>query len=501
MTKKKAWSGRFDKDVQENLERYLCQEDLKFDERLILHSITGTEAHNIMLHSIGALSENDLKAILKELEGLKEKVKQGQFQLRLEHEDVQMNIEQAVAENLDPKVAGMIHLARSRNDQVMLDLRSYMREKILELIDVLLEACDSILTKASDTANVIMPGYTHLQHAQPITFGFWCLSHIDNFLRIINRLDEAFSRVNQNPLGAGALAGVSWPIKREMTTKLLGFDGIHENALDVISSRGELEAELVFILTLLMTHLSKISNDLILWSTHEFGMITLDDSHATGSSIMPQKKNPDPCEIMRARAGTMAGWLFQILSILKGMPSGYNRDYQETKGPMMLAFDVAKDSVLIIQDVIKALEINEKRMSELAGANFSTATDLIDLLMKKTAVSFRMAHEMVGQLVGECVKKGLEPKQVTFQLLKPILDKHSIKDVILKDKEIQQALDPLEAVKRKSHVGGSAPQEVKRMISERKKKIIELKERNLTKKEKIKFSLDQLQELINQHLK
>ncbi|MHA1143942.1 MAG: argininosuccinate lyase [Candidatus Helarchaeota archaeon] len=501
MVRKKAWSGRFQKDLQDDVEQYLCQEDLIFDERLIKYSILGTEAHDIMLHEIGAIKKQHLKAILKELEVLKEITTQGKFHLDLKHEDVQMNIEQFVTDQIGREIAGMIHLARSRNDQVLVDLRLYLREELIQLIDIVIETCATFLHKAEETLNIVMPGYTHLQHAQPITFGFWCVSNADGLMRVLDRLDEVYKRVNQNPLGAGALAGVSWPIDRQLTTKLLGFDGIQENALDVVSSRGEISAEIVFVLTLLMNHLSKIANDLILWSTHEFGMITFDDSYATGSSIMPQKKNPDVCEIMRAKASKVGGWLYQIINVLKGMPMGYNRDFQETKGPTMLALDVAKDSTKILQGVIKTISINEKRMLELAGANFTTATDLIDLLMKKTGVSFRTSHEMVGKIVNECVKQNITPSKLTFSVIKPILEKKGKLNIIIDDKEIQEILDPREAIKKKAHVGGTAPQEVKRMISERKNKILEFKERNLSKKDKINFSLNELQKLVNEHMK
>lgn len=501
MTSKKPWSGRFKKDLDQDVEKYLSFEDLKLDERLMQYDIIGTEAHDIMLYSIQVLKKSDLKAILTVLEELKAKIEQDDFSLDLQFEDVHMNIEHYVIDQVGPEIGGMVHLARSRNDQVLVDLRLYMRDQLLTLIGIILGTCESLLAKAGKTQELIMPGYTHLQHAQPMTFGFWCLASVDFLLRAVDRLNEVYARVNQNPLGAGAIAGVAWPIDREMTMKLLGFNGIQENALDVVSSRGEIAAEIVFILTLIMNHLSKVATDLILWSSYEFGMITLDDSYATGSSIMPQKKNPDVCELLRAKASRVGGFLYQILNISKGIPLSYNRDLQETKGPLMSGFEATKDSIKLFKGIIETLILNPTRMQELAKANFTTATDLIDLLMKKAGISFRSAHELVGKIVQNSMEEEMSPQDLTSKFIQKILEKEGIKGIVLDDEELTKVLDPLEAVKKKTHLGGTAPQEVKRMVQKRKKKILDYKETNKIKEEKIIFSLNELQKQIQEYLK
>ena len=259
----KPWGGRFSKGTDKLLEEYTAAEDIELDKKLIIYDIIGTEAHDIMLNKIGALEIESLKKILIELDKLKNLWEKGKFQLKIEYEDVHMNIEKFVIEKIGEDIGGMMHLARSRNDQVLVDMRLYIRDELCEIADALHDIIGILTEKVIENTKIPMPAYTHFQPAQPITFAFWCMAHTDAFIRDLSRLDDVYHRINTNPLGAGAIAGVSWPIDREFTTKLLGFDSVHENALDVISSRGEFAAETVAIFSIIMTHLNKICTDLI----------------------------------------------------------------------------------------------------------------------------------------------------------------------------------------------------------------------------------------------
>ncbi len=492
----KPWGGRFSKESDKLLEEYTAAEDIKLDERLFIYDIVGTEAHDIMLNEIGALDSIKLQKILIELEKLKKLWESGQFNLKIEHEDIHMNVEKFVIDEIGEEIGGMMHLSRSRNDQVLLDLRLFLRDEICEIASALIDTVNVFLEKSKENLETLMPAYTHTQPAQPMTFAFWCMAHIDAFIRDLTRLDEIFKRINMNPLGAGAIAGVSWPIDRKITADLLGFDGIQENALDVISSRGELGAELIGILSIIMTHLSKISTDLILWSSKEFDMIELDDAFTTGSSIMPQKKNPDAAELVRAKSKKIIGYLTQALGILQGLPSGYNRDFQETKGPLFYSIDITKMSVRIIAEMIKTMKLKKERMLELAKSNYITATELIDLLMKKGDLSFRTAHKVVGKLINALISKNIDMTDLKSSMVQEIIGNLVDKKIELTDEDVENALDPWKTVQRRKHVGGPAKEEVLRMLEDRKDIIKEISKKNLEKKKKIKNCHDELEKKV-----
>ncbi|MHA1380542.1 MAG: argininosuccinate lyase [Candidatus Helarchaeota archaeon] len=492
----KPWGGRFSKGTDKLFEEYTAAEDIELDKKLVIYDIIGTQAHNIMLNEVGILKDSNLKKILAELNEVKKKWESGKFQLKIEYEDIHMNIEKSVIDEIGEDIGGMMHLARSRNDQILVDLRLYLRDEICEVIDSLIDLIEILLAKAKENSETIMPAYTHFQPAQPITFGFWCMAHVDAFLRDLIRIEEIFQRINLNPLGAGALAGVGWQINRELTAKLLGFDGVQENALDVISSRGEFSAEIISCSSLIMIHLNKICTDLILWSTNEFNMIELDDAFTTGSSIMPQKKNPDAAELVRAKTNKIFGYLAQTLGIQHGLPSGYNRDFQETKGPIIYTINTVKSSITIVAQIIKTLKINKNRMEALAEGNYITATELIDLLMEKSAISFRTAHKIIGKLINLLISEGIELKNAQAVLIQKVIKDYLNKNVELTDEEIQKAVNPWNAIQKRTHIGGPAKKEVLRMLEDRKDIIQKLSKKNLEKKKKIKNSYEELQKKV-----
>ncbi len=492
----KPWSGRFSKETDKLVEEYTAAEDITLDKKLIIYDIIGTEVHNIMLNRVGILETATLNKILSTLDELKNLWEAGKFALKIDYEDVHMNVEKFVIDKIGEETGGMMHLARSRNDQVLLDLRLYIRDEICEIFDLILELINVFMEKVEKNSETVMPAYTHFQPAQPITFAFWCMAHVDAFIRDLTRLNEIFKRINTNPLGAGAIAGVSWSIDRSITMDLLNFDGIQENALDVISSRGEFTSELLAIFSIIMTHLGKISTDLILWSSKEFNLIELDDAFTTGSSIMPQKKNPDAAELVRAKANKIIGYLSQNLGILQGLPSGYNRDFQETKGPLMYSIDIIKGSVKIVSGMIKTVKINKDRMLSLANSNFITATELIDLLMKKGNISFRTAHKIVGKLVGVLISKDLDLNNLKATMIEETIKNSINKEIEITDDDIQKAINPWKTVQRREHIGGPSKKEVLRMYKDRKNIIKEITEKNLDRKNNIKKSYESLEKLV-----
>ncbi|MBI5133562.1 MAG: argininosuccinate lyase, partial [Thaumarchaeota archaeon] len=343
--RKMLWSGRFSQAPGKLLIEYTSAENVVLDERLIPYDILGSEAHVAMLHKQQILTLKEAKQILKALGSVRNSYDKGEFSLKEDLEDVHMNIETSITEEIGD-TGGKMHTARSRNDQVNLDTRLYLRDEINEIIEQLLELEMTFIRLGKRNLQTLMPGYTHTRIAQPITLAFWLSSYAQGFERDAERLQELYDRININPLGACALAGTTWNIDRELTAELLGFNGVQANALDVVSSRGEFEAELLSILSILMLRLSRIAEELILFSSAEFGFFELSDRYATGSSIMPQKKNPDALELMRARCARIYGYLIQVLATVKNLISGHNADTQETKYAAFMGIDHAKASLI-----------------------------------------------------------------------------------------------------------------------------------------------------------
>ena len=394
----KLWGGRFEKQQADELFDFCSAEDAALDQALAEYDIKGSEAHVSMLAKQKIISPSEAKEILSALLTLHKQAKEGQFIVDPKLEDVHMNVETAATKITAN--AKKMHTARSRNDQVALDMRLYMRDAINELSTALLSLQQSLITLSKN--DCIFPSYTHFQVAQPASVSFWAHAHYQEFERDMERLSELYARVNLNPLGSGAVAGTTWNIDREYTSKLLGFSAPTANPMDTVSSRGELEAELLSHLTLSMAHCSKIAEDIILLSNKR--LIVLPDEYSTGSSMMPQKKNPDPLELIRGKASRVLGLYVMTASLIKGLPTGYQKDTQETKFSMMHGVDTALASFSILAKILPLLKFNEENIEKELEEGYACATELADLLAKK-GVPFRNAHETAGKLVKECIAK------------------------------------------------------------------------------------------------
>jgi argininosuccinate lyase len=407
------WGGRFAEETDALVQQFNAS--VAFDKRLALHDITGSIAHATMLAEVGVLTSEEAEAIVHGLEQIRQEVLAGTFTWRVELEDVHMNIEQALRERIGP-VGGKLHTARSRNDQVATDLRLYLRDEIRVLLELLTEVRRALVEQAEKHLDVIMPGYTHLQVAQPLRFSHHLLAYFEMFTRDVGRLEDALKRLNVSPLGAGALAGTTFPIDRHRTAELLGFEGVAANSLDAVSDR-DFAVEFLAAASLVMMHLSRLSEELILWSSQEFGFVMLPDSHTTGSSIMPQKKNPDVCELTRGKTGRVYGQLMALLTTLKGLPLAYNKDMQEDKEGVFDAVDTLKLCLSLTASLLEKLEPNRERMAEAAGRGYSNATDLADYLARK-GLPFREAHEVVGKLVARALAQGKPLEALSLETMR-----------------------------------------------------------------------------------
>jgi argininosuccinate lyase len=454
-TPEKLWGGRFRSPTLTETEKFT--ESTAVDSRMIAQDIWGSQAHAIMLARQGIISDTDLCELLRWLCKVEEDFRAGKFALKPEKEDVHMNVESYLIEGAGPDYGGKLHTARSRNDQALVDAHLVAREHILSIQRDLLRLCRCFLSIARAHYETVMPGYTHTQHAQPISLAFWATAYVSMFLRDQRRLSAAYELANVNPLGACALAGASFPIDRRLTTKLLGFDAVHEHALDAVGSR-DFIAEILFALALLMTNLSRLSEEIIYWTTYEFGIATLDDAYSTGSSIMPQKKNADIAELTRGRTGHVYAALLDLLITLKGLPMGYNRDLQEDKQPLWEAFDVVQACLRILPGLLETTEFNTNRMEALANANFATATELANFLVSEQGLPFRKAHEIVGGVVGDLVRMGK-----TFRDWDDTYKQLQARGIELSVPQLQRILDPILAIHRNRSLGGTSPAEVRRM--------------------------------------
>ena len=453
--KKKLWSGRFQANMDKKTQDFT--ESTETDLRLVEYDIWGSQVHAIMLAKQKIISNTDLKQIILCLDQVDQDFKEGNFRLDPQNEDVHMNVELYLIETAGVEFGGKLHTARSRNDQILTDVRLYLRQQILDIQQQLSDLCRSFLSIADQHYHTVMPGYTHTQHAQPISLGFWATAYVSKFLRDLKRFDSAYTITNQNPLGSAALAGTSFPIDRDLTAKLLGFDTVQEHALDVISSR-DFILEILSNLSILMVGLSRFCEEIIYWTSYEFRIAELDDQFASGSSIMPQKKNADLAELTRGRTGRVIGALIDVLTSLKGLPMGYNRDLQEDKPPLWQALDVVKSCLAILPDMLGTTHFNTIRMAQLCDMNFITATELANHLASEHNIPFRQCHEVVGSVVGELSRSGktFADWNKTQQLLKT-------KGIDLKTDQLQQILDPINTLQNNGSVGGTSPKEVKRM--------------------------------------
>jgi len=446
-TSDKLWDGRFSQPTDAFVEAFTAS--VGFDQRLYRHDIMGSKAHATMLAKIAVLTEQECQTIISGLEAIEVDIEQGKFEWSTKLEDVHMNIEARLTDKIGD-TGKKLHTGRSRNDQVATDIRLYLRDEIINVIAELKRLQKGILNLAQAEADTIMPGFTHLQTAQPVTFGHHLLAWCEMLFRDVARFEDCQKRVNIMPLGAAALAGTSYPIDREYTAELLGFDSITENSLDAVSDR-DFVIEFVSAASILMMHLSRYSEELILWSSAQFNFIELSDSFCTGSSIMPQKKNPDVPELVRGKTGRVQGHLVSLLTLMKGQPLAYNKDNQEDKEPLFDTIDTIKSCLKVYADMMPNITVNRDAMRLAAAQGYSTATDLADYLVRK-GIAFRDAHSVVGKSVAYGIEQQKDLAELSLSELQQFSDKIS--------DDVFEVLTLEGSVAARDHVGGTAPKQV-----------------------------------------
>lgn len=436
---------------------------LNSDPRIFKADVLCNQAHTTMLKEQGIIPEEDADKIL---EALSELEQEGLNALIMDSsvEDVHMAVENYVTSKIG-ETAGFMHTAKSRNDQVATDLRLILKEEIKEIQNDILRFISLILDKASNHKETIMVGYTHLQHAQPTTFAHHLLSYAYALKRDYERLKDAYKRVDMCPLGSAALTTTSFPIKRDRTRELLGFSKLLENSIDGVSSR-DFISETVSSLAILSTTLSKICEEMIIWSTYEFGMVEIAGEYSSTSSIMPQKKNPDVAEIARAKTAGIYGELVSILTILKALPQSYNRDLQEVTPHLWSAVDNSHDLLIITADMLSTVEFNSERAAQLAEANFSTATELADLMVREKNLPFRLAHQIVGRVVSKAIEAGFKPNDLNSEYIDIVAHELTGKFLMLDNKLVREALNSRKVIETRKVVGGPAPEVVEEAISQ-----------------------------------
>jgi len=458
MSDKKLWSGRFNEPTDAFVEAFTAS--VEFDQRLYRYDIQGSIAHATMLARQGILSNAECKAIVQGLVQIGERISAGGFDWSVALEDVHMNVESALTEAIGD-AGKKLHTGRSRNDQVATDIRLWLRDEIELIRAGVLRVQQALLVTADQEAETILPGFTHLQTAQPITFGHHMMAWFEMLDRDRERLADCNRRVNVMPLGAAALAGTTYPIDRHYTAELLGFDRPAENSLDAVSDR-DFAIEFSAAAALIMMHLSRMSEELIIWSSAQFGFIELSDSFCTGSSIMPQKKNPDVPELIRGKSGRVFGHLFSLLTLMKGQPLAYNKDNQEDKEPLFDTADNLKGSLKIFAAMIPAISCRKQAMREAAMKGYATATDLADYLVRK-GMPFRDAHEVVGKAVALGVKKDCDLAELSLRELQGFAPQ--IED------DVFQVLTLEGSVAARDHIGGTAPAQVRAAIQRARERI------------------------------
>lgn len=447
----KPWSGRFAEATDALVERFTASVD--FDQRLAPYDIRGSVAHAKMLAKAGILTDSECDTLVSGLESIGAEIEAGKFTWSKGLEDVHMNIEAALTERIGD-VGKKLHTARSRNDQVATDMRLLVRDEIDAIAELIRVLQSVVLDKADPHADTIMPGFTHLQTAQPVTFGHHLMAWFEMLDRDTGRLADCRARLNRSPLGAAALAGTGFPIDRDFTARALDFEAPCENSIDAVSDRDFL-IELVSALALLMMHLSRMSEELIVWSSAQFQFVNLSDAYCTGSSIMPQKKNPDVPELVRGKSGRVYGHLMSLLVLMKGQPLAYNRDNQEDKLPVFDAADTVKDCLRVFAGLLPAMAVDPAAMRAAALRGYATATDLADYLVAK-GIPFRDAHEVVGRAVKSAIDAGCDLAELPLKRFKSLCARI--------DKDVYSVLTLEGAVAARNHFGATAPSQVKAAI-------------------------------------
>ncbi|MBE7080875.1 MAG: argininosuccinate lyase [Clostridiales bacterium] len=448
----KMWAGRFQKALDKKADDF--NSSLRFDCRMYAQDIRGSIAHATMLESVGILSKEDKDLIINGLKGILSDIEQGVLTFDNEAEDIHMFVEAELTKRIGD-AGKRLHTSRSRNDQVAVDIRLYLRDEAENVIALIKDVLSALLDQAEENADVIAPGYTHLQRAQPISFAHQLLAYAMMLRRDMGRIRDAVARMNAEcPLGSCALAGTTYPINRDMTAELLDFDGVSLNSIDGVSDR-DFCVELMSAFSILMMHLSRLSEELILWSSWEFKFIDLDDSYTTGSSIMPQKKNPDMAELIRGKTGRVYGNLMGLLTTLKGLPLAYNKDMQEDKEAVFDSLDTVKMCLEVLAPMLATMKVNGKNTYRAAQKGFINATDLADYLVKK-GMPFRAAYKIVGTIVAECIDKDCVLDNL------PLTDYQKHSDLFTEDLYAEISLET--CVNKRLSKGGASPQSVRDQI-------------------------------------
>ena len=445
--KKEAWSGRFSEPVADFVLRYT--QSVSFDKRMAQADITGSLAHAAMLEHCGILSAKDLADIRRGMAQISEEIQSGKFIWQLELEDVHLNIEARLTQ-LIGDAGKRLHTGRSRNDQVATDIRLYLRGEIDTIVHLIDRLQQVLVAQARKEYDTVMPGFTHMQVAQPVTFGHHMLAYVEMFERDRERMIDLRHRVNRSPLGAAALAGTTYPIDREYSACLLGFEAVAQNSLDAVSDR-DFAIEFSAAASLIMVHISRLSEELVYWMSQRFSFVRLPDRFTTGSSIMPQKKNPDVPETARGKCSRVVGDLMSLTMLIKGLPLAYNKDLQEDKEPLFDAVDTVKDTLRAFVEMMPGVEVNRQQMRDAAWAGYPTATDLADYLVRK-GIPFRTAHDIVGRIVRKASSEGQDLAQL------PLEELQSFEPRI--DKDVYAVLTLEGSLAARNHLGGTAPKQV-----------------------------------------
>ncbi|MEO3947312.1 argininosuccinate lyase [Gorillibacterium sp. CAU 1737] len=452
----KLWGGRFTKPTNQLVEEYTAS--ILFDKELAEEDVQGSLAHVAMLGKCGIIPEEDAATIANGLRSVLTRIRAGELAFHVGDEDIHMNIEKALIAEVGP-VGGKLHTGRSRNDQVATDMHLYLRKRTVELTGLLLKLQEALLGQAEANLDTILPGYTHLQRAQPILLAHHLLAYVSMLERDISRFKDSYKRVNVLPLGAGALAGTTFPIDRHFVASELGFDGVYENSLDAVSDR-DFIVEFLANASLVMAHLSRLSEELVLWSSTEFGFIELDDAFCTGSSIMPQKKNPDVPELVRGKTGRVYGNLVGLLTVLKSLPLAYNKDMQEDKEGMFDTVRTLEGALQLFAPMIDTMKVRKERMRQAVNQDFSNATDIADYLVTK-GLPFRQAHEVIGRLVLYGIQHDKFLLDLTLEEFRSFSE--------LFDKDIYTVLEPEHVVNARNVYGGTARVQVEAALTRAKK--------------------------------
>ncbi|PCK11635.1 argininosuccinate lyase [Bacillus safensis] len=452
---KKLWGGRFQKTPEKWVDEFGAS--IHFDKQLVKEDLTGSLAHASMLNKCGILGDEEAAAIKDGLNTLMKKAEADELEFSVDYEDIHLNLEKMLIDEIGP-LGGKLHTARSRNDQVATDMHLYLNNQVEHIIELISSFQTVLVEKAEQHVETIFPGYTHLQRAQPISFAHHMLAYFWMLERDKARFQDSLKRINVSPLGCGALAGTTFPIDREYTAEQLGFDHIYENSLDGVSDR-DFILEFLSNSSLVMMHLSRFCEEIILWCSQEFKFIELDDTYATGSSMMPQKKNPDMAELIRGKTGRVYGNLMGLLTIMKGLPLTYNKDLQEDKEGMFDTVKTITGSLQIFTGMIQTMTVNEDVMKKATKEDFSNATEVADYLAKK-GMPFREAHEIVGKLVYTCIQKGIYLSDLPFETFTEASD--------LFEQDIYTVLDPYVAVEKRTSAGGTGFKQIQLALEKAK---------------------------------